>query len=49
MQLPDNGATAMRTDADAMRRRGMLATVMTSASGLGTPASTTAGSTTLGS
>ena len=48
MQLPDDGATSIRTDDIATRRRGMMATVMTGPSGLGSPPSTTASSTTLG-
>lgn len=48
MQLPDDGATSIRTDDIAKRRRGMVSTIMTGAQGLGTPPSTTASSTTLG-
>lgn len=44
MQLPDGGFTQARSDETAKRRRGMMATVLTSAGGLGTP-NTTASST----
>ena len=46
LQLPDDGATSLRTDEIARRRRGMMSTILTSSSGLGAPPATPA--TTLG-
>lgn len=45
-KLPDNGSTAGRTDDTLKRRRAMMATVLTSPTGLGAPPSVT--SSTLG-
>jgi hypothetical protein len=41
LKLPDNGATASRTDDIARRRRAMMATAFTGALGVGAPSTST--------